>query len=344
MDGQANTPAEKVSFTRTLKSWVDDYVQNKEMGIENFLVSRLGSAFTETNPTELKDMAQTISSEISSYEQSKEEIKNTIDEGGSKEEWLSNLLQKETEELGSENQTKVLGNLHNGLMEAMGIPTADELKEEEKPPLQSSVIAKSVSDLATGRVMQALGDETEADAEEEDVEGSEFVEEALKSNSDTELKALASGTMVVLHKMGKLPMIPQTAPIQAVINIACFAVDHAKTVVQIARKEISLTEGLSRIARDSFAAMRGILRGGRGKFTPEGIAEALPILKKPMALVNKISQGITNLIGDEKVQEKIALVRERIIPVAQNFAREFVQTTVSVVQRVATGIKNFLFG
>lgn len=344
MDGQANTPTEKVSFTKTLKSWVDDYAQNKEMGLENFLVSRLEKTLTGVSPEELKNMTHTISSEISTYEQSKEEIQSAVDAGSSKEEWMSNLLQKETEELGAEGQTKILGTLHNGLMDAMGIPAAEELGEEEKAPLQSSMIAKSVSDLATGRVMQALSDETGLDAEEDNTERSEFVEEALKSNSDTELKTLASGAMAVLRKMGKLPMIPQTAPIQAVVNIACFAVDHAKTVAQIARKEISLTEGLSRIARDSFAAMRGILRGRHGKFTVEGIVEALPILEKPMALVNKISKGITNLIGDERVQEKIAAVRERIVPVAQNFAQEFVRTSVSVVRSVATGIKNFLFG
>lgn len=344
MDGLANTPTEKLSFTRTLKSWVDDYAQNKEMGVENFLVSRLGQTLTGVSPAAIQEMTHTISSEISSYEQGKEEIQSAVDAGSSKEEWLSKLLQEETAELGAQNQTKILGTLHNGLMDAMGIPNAEESTEEENAPLQSSMIAKSVSDLATGRVMQALGDESELDVEEDETERSEFVEEALKSNSDTELKTLASGAMVVLHKMGKLPMIPQTAPIQAVVNIACFAVDHARTVAQIARKEISLTEGLSRIARDSFAAMRGILRGRHGKFTSEGIIEALPILKKPMALVNSISKGITNLIGDEKVQEKIAAVRERIIPVAQNFAQEFVRTTVSVVQSVATGIKNFLFG
>lgn len=127
------------------------------------------------------------------------------------------------------------------------------------------------------------------------------------------------------------------------VNITCFAVDHAKAVARIARKEISLTEGLSRIARDSVAAMCGILRGKHGEFTMEGIVEALLILKKTMSLANKISEGITNLVGDERVQEKIAAVRERIVPVAQNFAQEFVRTTVSVVQKVATGIKNFLF-
>ncbi|MDY3853929.1 MAG: hypothetical protein SO170_03040 [Butyribacter sp.] len=342
MEKQENILTEQVSFAKVLKNWADDYSQNKEQGIKTFLVSKLDETLSDNKIIDGQKVSDIIISEIDCYEQSKQDIQNAIESGESKEEWMSTILLQETEGLGKEEQKKVLGTLHNGLMENMDIPV-EQVQGEENAPLQSSLIAKSVSNLATGRVMQVLSDESEVE-KKEDVGYSDFVEEALKDNSDTELKAMASGVMVVLHKMGKLPLIPQTAPIQAVVNVACFAVDHAKTVTQIARKEISLTEGLSRIARDSFAAIRGILRGGHGKFTAEGIVEALPILEKPMALVNKISQGITNLIGDERVQEKIGMVREQIIPVAQNFAREFVQTSISVVKSVASKITNFLFG
>jgi hypothetical protein len=341
MEITENEKTEGVGFTKMLKSWADDYSQKKEQGMESFLVSKMSSVLSGSTADTGK-VTDIIFSEINAYEQSKQEIQQAIDSGSSKEEWMSNLLLKETGEQGTESQTKILGTLHNGLMETMGLSISGE-QEEDNAPMQNSLIAKSVSDLVTGRTMQILAEEGETD-ETEDTESSEFVEEILKSDSDNELKTLASGVMVALHQMGRLPLIPQTASIQAVVNITCFAVDHAKTVAQIARKEISLTEGLSRIARDSFAAMRGILKGKHDKFTMEGIVEAMPILEKPLTLVNKISQGITNLIGDEKVQEKIEMVREQIIPVAQSFAREFVEETVSVVRSVATKIKNFLFG
>ena len=62
--------------------------------------------------------------------------------------------------------------------------------------------------------MQVLGEDTESDEENDYTGNSEFVENALKSNSDIELKTLASGAMVVLQHIGKLPMIPQTVPTQ----------------------------------------------------------------------------------------------------------------------------------
>ena len=334
---------EKISITGIIKDWADDYNQNKEQGMQKFLASKLEDALGEEKKGESTQIVELISSEVDAYEKNKQELQNAIDDGMSKEEWMSNLLLEETEQLAKEEQVKVLGELHNGLMDSMGITVEENQEQQKEAPLQNNLIAKSVGNLVTGKVMQALSEDSEQE-EKEEIVSSEFVEKALEDNSDTELKSLVSGVMVALHQVGKLPVIPQTVPIQAVVHIACFAVDHARTVVQIARKEISLTEGLSRMTRDSFAAICGIFRGKHGKFTPDSLIEAIPILEKPLALVNKISQGITNLIGEEVIREKIKTVRERIIPVAQNFVQEFVHTTVSVVTNVASKIKNFLFG
>lgn len=234
--------------------------------------------------------------------------------------------------------------LHNGLSDAMGISDSKQEELEENAPLQGITLAKSISDLTTGRVMQVLGEEAESNEDNDYTENSKFVENALKSNSDIELKTLASGAMVVLQHIGKLPMIPQTVPIQVITNIACIAVDHAKTIAQIARKEISLTKGLSRIARNSFAAICGILQGKHKKLTAEGVMESVPILKNSLPIINKVSTGITNLIGDEAFQENLALVKKQVISVAKNFVPDFIKAAIPMVRKVALGIKNFLFG
>lgn len=345
MNSQMDTPTPpKVSFTQVLRSWVDDYSKNKELGIENFLISQFEKSIEGIDFSESKEMLQIISSEINTYEQRKEEIESAVDAGSSKEEWMNNFLLKNTEEYGQEDQTNILGTLHNGLADAMGISNLKQPEMEENAPLQGVTLAKSISDLTTGRVMQVLGEETESNEENDYTGNSEFVENALKSNSDIELKTLASGAMVVLQHIGKLPMIPQTVPIQVITNISCIAVDHAKTIAQIARKEISLTEGLSRIARNSFAAICGILQGKHNKLTSEGVMESVPILKNSMPIINKISAGITNLIGDEVFQENLALVKNQVISVTKNFAQGFIKAAIPMVRNVARGIKNFLFG
>ncbi|MCH5268527.1 MAG: hypothetical protein J1E62_09305 [Lachnospiraceae bacterium] len=336
--------SENTSFTHSLKEWIDEYSSQKEKGIEGFLAKKLSEKISGISSGEIETISQEIKEEINAYEAGKQEIQQAVDTGVSKEEWLSEKLMEETEGLSPEDQVDVLGSIHSGLMNSLGIEEEQSAEQTEDAPLENNMIAKSIGNLVAGRVMQILGDESEIESEDIPVEKCEFVEEALKNNSDAELKTLASGALVTLHRLGKLPMIPQTVPVKALTNIACFAVDHAKTICQIARKEISLTEGLSRIARDSFSAMYRIMLGKNGKLTMAGIVDAMPILEKPMALVNKISKGITNLLGEEKIQEKIEVVRERIVPVAQSFVREFVQTSISVVQSVASKIKNFLFG
>lgn len=345
MNSQTDTPTSpKVSFTQVLRSWVDGYSKNKELGIENFLVSQFEKSIKGIDSSESKEMLQIISSEINTYEQRKEEIERAVDAGGSKEEWMSDFLLMNTEEYGQKDQTNILGTLHNGLADAVGISYNKQPETEKTAPLQGVTLAKSISDLTTGRVMQVLGEDTESDEENDYTGNSEFVENALKSNSDIELKTLASGAMVVLQHIGKLPMIPQTVPTQVITNIACIAVDHAKTIAQIARKEISLTKGLSQIARNSFSAICGILQGKHKKLTSEGIMESVPILKNSMPIINKISSGITNLIGDEVFQENLALVKNQVISVTKNFAQGFIKAAIPMVRNVAHGIKNFFLG
>lgn len=335
---------QKVGFASTLFRWVEDYSSKKEMGLKQYVVSKLGESLTDLGEEKRAAISDEIAVHISKYEDSKAEIQAAIDSGKSKEEWLSDTLQKATEDLDEQQKTETLGTLHEGLMSAMGIEQEEASVNDiqEELPLENKMIANSISNLVTGRTMQSLADESLV--EEEEVGSSEFVEEALKNHSDTELKTLASGALISLHRMGRLKILPPTTPIGAIVNIACFGVDHARTVVQMAKKEISFTEGLRRIARDSFAAIRGILMGTGDRMDKDGILGAIPILQKPLALVNKISKGITDMIGSEVVQQKITAVRERIIPAVQSFAREFISKTVSVVRTVASRIKNWLFG
>ena len=176
------------------------------------------------------------------------------------------------------------------------------------------------------------------------IEPSAFVEEELENHPEEELKTVASGVLVAMHRLGKLPIIPPAVSVKALVNVACFAVDHAKTIVQIAKREISLTQGLACMARDSFAAVKGVFFGADGKIAREHLAERIPILKKPLALVNQISEGITNLVGNEEVRETIRMTRERVVPIVQDFAGEFVTRAVETVKGIGNRIKNFLFG
>lgn len=331
------------NFTQTLKIWVDDFQQNSAREVDNWLGTKLQEALGSSEGLSAKDE---ITEGVATYEKNKRDIIEAYENGKSKEEWLADKLQTATSDLQKEEQTKVLAAVHKGLTDAIGIETEENTEEENSSyELTGSMVAKSVGELTTARVMQVFGEETEPEEIlEGDVEDSAFIEESLNNNTDGELKKIASGVLTVLVKGGRIPFIPATAPVKVITQIACFGVDHAKTIMQIAKKEISLTEGLRIIARDAISTMFGILSNSDGKMDGDSILGRIPFLQKPLQYVNKISDAVLQFVGGEELKEKVKAVKQRIAPVARDFVRSFVHETVSVVRSVATKIANFLFG
>ena len=331
------------NFTQTLKIWVDDFQQNSAREVDNWLGTKLQEALGSSEGLSAKGE---ITEGVATYEKNKRDIIEAYENGKSKEEWLADKLQTATSDLQKEEQTKVLAAVHKGLTDAIGIETEENTEEENSSyELTGSMVAKSVGELTTARVMQVFGEETEPEEIlEGDVEDSAFIEESLNNNTDGELKKIASGVLTVLVKGGRIPFIPATAPVKVITQIACFGVDHAKTIMQIAKKEISLTEGLRIIARDAISTMFGILSNSDGKMDGDSILGRIPFLQKPLQYVNKISDAVLQFVGGEELKEKVKAVKQRIAPVARDFVRSFVHETVSVVRSVATKIANFLFG
>lgn len=111
MNSQTDTSTANINFTQVFRNWVDDYTKNKELGIENFLVSQFTKSIEGIDSSKSKEIMQIISSEINSYEQRKEEIETAVDMGSSKEEWMSEFLLNNTEELGGGKPNKPIKNV-----------------------------------------------------------------------------------------------------------------------------------------------------------------------------------------------------------------------------------------
>lgn len=328
------------SFKQILKTWVNEFSEKNDVITENFISSKLQEELGE-NALPVKNE---ILSGIETYERNKSDIQKAIQNGQSKEEWLADKLQVSTAGLEKNEQIKVLASLHENLTSALGIETATNT-EQEYFELEGNMLVKSVGELATARVMQVFGEEDAIEGQDfEETEYSEFVEQSLERNTDSDLKKIASAALITLVKKGKIPLIPSATPVNAVVQIACFGIDHAKTIIRIAKREISLTEGLSIIARDAISTIFGILGGSEGKIDGIGLAKRIPVLGKPLQYINKISDAVLGFVKNGELKEKIHTVKEKIVPVARGFVHNFVHEAVSVVKNVASRIKNFLFG
>lgn len=328
-------------FKQTLKSWVDSYVTEKGASIDDWVKSKLQEHLgAEADATYME-----LSEGISAYEKNKRDIQTAYGNGSSKEEWLAEKLQNATGELVQKERVEVFSVIQKGLAENLGIelePEDDLTPTQEVYALEDKMLAKTTSELISARAMQLNEDDEFIDAEfEEDY--SEFVERALQSNEDDSLKKLASGALVSLVKADKIPIIPAVTPVRTVAQIACLGVDNAKTLVRVAKKEISLTEGLRIITQNTVSAVFEMLSDASGKISLMGVLQRIPMLGKPLQIVNKVSNALTTMVGTTELRAKVEAVKQRVMPIAREFTQNFVSRTVSMVKNAFTRVKNFLF-
>lgn len=330
-------------FKQTLKGWVDSYAREKGTAIDDWVKGKL----QEQLGAEAGVTFAELSEGISAYEQNKQDIQQAYENGSSKEEWLTDRLQNATCELVQRERAEVFSAIQKGLTENLGI----ELEQEETTAptqevyaLEDKLLSKTTSELISARSMQLSGEDEFIDIEYEEDDYSEFVEQTLQNNEDGDLKKLASGALVTLVKADKIPIIPASTPIRTVAQMACLGVDNAKTLVRVAKKEISLTEGLRIITQNTVSTVFGMLSDASGKISLMGVLQRIPMLGKPLQIVNKVSNVLTTMVGTTELRTKVEAVKQRIMPVAREFTQNFVSRTVSTVRNVFTRVKNFLFG
>lgn len=328
------------NFTKTLKTWVNEFSDKNDVLADSFISSKL----QEELGTDALLVKNEILLGIATYEKNKSDIEKAVQSGQSKEEWLANKLNKSTSGLEKNEQIKVLASVHEKLSSCLGVETDIAEEVQEHFELERNMLAKSIGELATARVMQVFGEENSSTDNDYEEDYSEFIEQSLESSSDDDLKKIASTALVVLVKKGKIPLIPVATPVHAIVQIACLGIDHAKTIMRIAKKEISFTEGLGIIARDAVSAIFGIIGGSEGKIDGLELAQRIPVLGKPLQYISKVSDTVLGFVKGGELKKKIHAVKERIVPVAREFVHNFVHEAVSVVKNVASRIKNFLFG
>lgn len=332
-------------FTKVLKSWAEDYKTNGKGVIQNWLSNKLESTLGKNGV----ELASEIQEAVMEYSEHQRSLDKAINEGKSKEEWLSKKLQSAVADRTKEEQVRVLGEIHSGLTDIleMEVDKKEDI-ETQSFRLDNKMIANSIGELASAAMLSPIANEEIDDMDyQSDEEGvySQFVEESMQNDaSDIELKSIASGVLVTLTKLGKLPLIPQTAPVKIIVNIACLGIDNAKTMIQIARGELSFTQGMKIIAKNSVSAFWGLITGKNGKLDFDEIGQRIPLLKKPLEMVSKVSDTVISLIGSERLINSVNMVKGRIVSTAGTIVNNVTRTAVSVVKNIASGIKNFLFG
>lgn len=93
----------------------------------------------------------------------------------------------------------------------------------------------------------------------EEIEADEVVETALTSGADAGVKAATAGALKVGAEKGIIKVIPKGTPASTIANIACVAVENVKVLGKVATGELTVREGVEKMAETTVSTTAGLI-------------------------------------------------------------------------------------
>ena len=113
---------------------------------------------------------------------------------------------------------------------------------------------------AVGAGMNVLGKVVQG----EPVDGAEVVETAIVSGADFGVKTAVSGGLKVAAEKEIISVIPKGTPAGTLTNIAFVAVENVKIFGKVATGDLTLKEGVDKMAQTTVACVAGLAASAKG--------------------------------------------------------------------------------
>lgn len=153
----------------------------------------------------------------------------------------------------------------------------EEIKEmQEKAQKGGSFLEKDWSSYSTKDIAFGIGKQTAVAGlqgvaigagmdiitklwNDEEIDGKEVVETALKSGADFGVKTAVAGAIKTASEKGVLAVIPKGTPASTFTSIAFVGVECAKTFAKVATGEMTVNEGIGAVQETAGACVAGIV-------------------------------------------------------------------------------------
>jgi len=112
----------------------------------------------------------------------------------------------------------------------------------------------------------------------EGIDTDETVKVALETGADAGIKAAAAGALKVGAEKGIIRLIPPGTPAGVIANIACISIENIKILKRVATGELTLSEGLEEMARNSTVMVYGLSWGAAGMAIGAAALSWIPIV------------------------------------------------------------------
>lgn len=166
----------------------------------------------------------------------------------------------------------------------------------------------------------------------EKIEGEKVIETAITTGADAGVKAATAGALKVGVEKGLVPVLSKKAPF---VMIACVAVENIKVMAKFAKGELTATETLDYLGRNTVSVIGSLAAAGKGA----AIGAAIGALGGPIgALIGGFVGGVIGGIAGSAVGKAVYEGGKAIAKTAVSVAKTVGGAVCSAGRAVASGI------
>lgn len=169
----------------------------------------------------------------------------------------------------------------------------------------------------------------------EKIDGEKVVETAITTGADAGVKAATAGALKVGIEKGLVPVLTKKAP---VVMIACVAVENIKIMAKFAKGELTATETIDYLGRNTVAMVGSLMAAGKGA----AIGAAIGAIGGPIgAAIGGFVGGVVGAIAGSTVGKAVYEGGKAIVKTAVSAVKSVGGAVVSAGRAVVSGVRSF---
>lgn len=172
----------------------------------------------------------------------------------------------------------------------------------------------------------------------EPIDGDETIELALKTGTDSGIKAAAAGALKVVSEKGVIAIIPPGTPAGVIAQVACVGIENAKILAKVASGEITMTEALDMMGRTTTAMVYGLGWGATGIAIGAVALSWIPIVGP---IVGGIVGGTIGYMAGSKFGSAVYSGLKKVGSAIKSAAKKVWSGVKSIATKIGSGIRSW---
>lgn len=175
---------------------------------------------------------------------------------------------------------------------------------------------------------------------DEEIDGGDIIDVALKTGVDGGIKAIAGGALTVATEKEIISIIPKGTAPGVIANIACVGIENIKIMLKAAKGDLTVSEALEQMGRTSVSMASGLACTGIGAATGAAFLSWVPIAGP---IVGGLVGGIIGYATGSKFGETIFNGAKKVARTGKKIVKKAWEKFKDIGSELKEGIKTLFF-